>query len=73
MSATGFWSPLSMSLTSIASPTMTTCVAPTRSACLNWPFIERPACSIWACTPRPRSASAILNAVRRCSGSVTAT
>ena len=35
-----------MSLTSMPSPRITVARAPIRSACLSWPFIERPASSI---------------------------
>ena len=43
-----------MSLTSIASPRITVARAPMRSACLSWPFSERPACSISTRTPSSR-------------------
>ena len=48
-------SPVFMSRTRTSSALrMTTFAAPTRSACLSWPLIERPACSIWARLP-PRA------------------
>src|SRR5205814_4270691 len=63
-SGTSRWSPDCMSLTDIPSlPTITTARAPSRSACLSWPLSERPACSICALKPAPRSAPRTTNAL----------
>src|SRR3954454_6003602 len=60
------WSPDSMSLSDIpSSPRMATYRAPRRSACLSWPFIERPANSCCTARPARRASVASANAAAR--------
>ena len=67
--STVFCSPDCMSFSDVpSSPRMATYRAPVRSACLSWPFSERPPSSSLAAWPARRASAASRNAASRCSG-----